>query len=338
MSSRTLLALSAAGRGIRAPGVLRRYYHNTAMNSGLLRHGAGVRDVAGRRWPAGSYSIHNLTVVRHASWARALPKLATKLLRIPAMAGVTAIGGFAYIQYQAGKAGAYAMDIFGNARDTATTFATSFWDTTTGIAGQVGNGWERTKDKAAKASNEFEVPEWMSQLMNLGDGKGGSGGSGGPGGDGPDPLQSKAAAAGAATAAAFGYAQSSEDDERSDKIAARDDQMMMLTKKMIEIRNILQQVGQSDVLTLPSIVVIGSQSSGKSSVLEAIVGHEFLPKGSNMVTRRPIELTLVNTPDAQAEYGVFSSTGNGQDHGFRPHPENPDRPEHGRTCRRLRFG
>jgi len=31
-------------------------------------------------------------------------------------------------------------------------------------------------------------------------------------------------------------------------------------------------------LKLPSIVVIGSQSSGKSSVLEAIVGHEFLPK------------------------------------------------------------
>ena len=88
--------------------------------------------------------------------------------------------------------------------------------------------------------------------------------------------------------------------------------MMILTKKMIEIRNILQTVGQSDALTLPSIVVIGSQSSGKSSVLEAIVGHEFLPKGSNMVTRRPIELTLVNTPHAQAEYGEFPALGLGK--------------------------
>ena len=86
----------------------------------------------------------------------------------------------------------------------------------------------------------------------------------------------------------------------------------MLTKKMIEIRSILQNVGQSDTLTLPSIVVIGSQSSGKSSVLEAIVGHEFLPKGSNMVTRRPIELTLVNTPDAKAEYGEFPALGLGK--------------------------
>ena len=40
----------------------------------------------------------------------------------------------------------------------------------------------------------------------------------------------------------------------------------------------LLSIDQSDALKLPSIVVIGSQSSGKSSVLEAIVGHEFLPK------------------------------------------------------------
>merc|ERR1719214_235600 len=78
---------------------------------------------------------------------------------------------------------------------------------------------------------------------------------------------------------------------------------------MIEIRSILQQVGQSESLTLPAIVVIGSQSSGKSSGLEAIVGHEFLPKGSNMVTRRPIELTLVNTPESKDEYGEFPDLG-----------------------------
>ena len=53
---------------------------------------------------------------------------------------------------------------------------------------------------------------------------------------------------------------------------------MHLTKKLIEIRSMLLSIDQSDALKLPSIVVIGSQSSGKSSVLEAIVGHEFLPK------------------------------------------------------------
>ena len=59
---------------------------------------------------------------------------------------------------------------------------------------------------------------------------------------------------------------------------ADDSNLMQLTKKLIEIRQVLLSIDQSDSLKLPSIVVVGSQSSGKSSVLEAIVGHEFLPK------------------------------------------------------------
>ncbi|KAE8540098.1 hypothetical protein D1P53_004036 [Cryptococcus gattii VGV] len=105
------------------------------------------------------------------------------------------------------------------------------------------------------------------------------------------------------------------EEERSDPFGSGgvdEHHLLQLTKKLIEIRSVLLSVDQSDALKLPSIVVIGSQSSGKSSVLEAIVGHEFLPKGNNMVTRRPIELTLINTPanaasssTTPAEYGVF---------------------------------
>lgn len=54
--------------------------------------------------------------------------------------------------------------------------------------------------------------------------------------------------------------------------------LMLLTRRLIEIRSILLSIGEESGLALPSIVVIGSQSSGKSSVLEAIVGREFLPK------------------------------------------------------------
>ena len=46
---------------------------------------------------------------------------------------------------------------------------------------------------------------------------------------------------------------------------------------------------------LPQIVVVGGQSSGKSSVLEAIVGRDFLPRGTGIVTRRPLLLQLVKT-------------------------------------------
>lgn len=50
-------------------------------------------------------------------------------------------------------------------------------------------------------------------------------------------------------------------------------------------------------------VVVGSQSSGKSSVLENIVGRDFLPRGSGIVTRRPLILQLINVPSEQTPYG-----------------------------------
>jgi dynamin GTPase len=56
--------------------------------------------------------------------------------------------------------------------------------------------------------------------------------------------------------------------------------------------------------SLPSVVVVGGQSSGKSSVLESIVGRDFLPRGSGIVTRRPLVLQLHKTEEGK-EYGEF---------------------------------
>jgi GTPase SAR1 family protein len=55
-------------------------------------------------------------------------------------------------------------------------------------------------------------------------------------------------------------------------------------------------------IDLPQIVVVGSQSAGKSSVLESIVGRDFLPRGTGIVTRRPLVLQLIK--DSQ-EFAVF---------------------------------
>ncbi|KAM3418872.1 hypothetical protein BST61_g4835 [Cercospora zeina] len=57
----------------------------------------------------------------------------------------------------------------------------------------------------------------------------------------------------------------------------------------------------NDSLDLPQIVVVGSQSSGKSSVLENIVGRDFLPRGSGIVTRRPLILQLINLPSERSD-------------------------------------
>ena len=69
--------------------------------------------------------------------------------------------------------------------------------------------------------------------------------------------------------------------------------MEALLPVLQKLHGVLGSVGDFQV-TLPSIVVIGGQSSGKSSVLEAIVGRDFLPRGTGVVTRRPLELQLCN--------------------------------------------
>lgn len=93
------------------------------------------------------------------------------------------------------------------------------------------------------------------------------------------------------------------------------DQLIPIANKLQDVLGALGLA--SDTLDLPQIVVVGGQSSGKSSVLEALVGRSFLPRGTGIVTRRPLVLQLYNTnncdptevteavpPDA-AEWGVF---------------------------------
>lgn len=59
-----------------------------------------------------------------------------------------------------------------------------------------------------------------------------------------------------------------------------------------KLHSIFQRCGLADPIDLPQIVVVGAQSSGKSSVLESIVGFDFLPRGSGVVTRSPILIQL----------------------------------------------
>ncbi|XP_063784946.1 dynamin-1-like protein isoform X4 [Pseudophryne corroboree] len=62
-----------------------------------------------------------------------------------------------------------------------------------------------------------------------------------------------------------------------------------------KLQDVFNTVG-ADVIQLPQIVVVGTQSSGKSSVLESLVGRDLLPRGTGIVTRRPLILQLVHVP------------------------------------------
>lgn len=70
-------------------------------------------------------------------------------------------------------------------------------------------------------------------------------------------------------------------------------------ESLIPVINKLQDVFNTvgaDSIQLPQIVIVGSQSSGKSSVIESLVGRSILPRGTGIVTRRPLILQLVYTP------------------------------------------
>ncbi|XP_052789623.1 dynamin-1-like isoform X2 [Mya arenaria] len=77
-------------------------------------------------------------------------------------------------------------------------------------------------------------------------------------------------------------------------------------EQLIPIVNKLQDafasLGVPISLDLPQIAVVGSQSAGKSSVLENFVGKDFLPRGSGIVTRRPLVLQLINANTEHAEF------------------------------------
>ncbi|ODQ55117.1 hypothetical protein SAICODRAFT_53568 [Saitoella complicata NRRL Y-17804] len=227
-----------------------------------------------------------------ALWTNNIPKLFLKSFRVPVAAGTLLITVLGYLDYKVQEARNYAKD-----------FANGAWATASGLYHSL-------------AIPQVTAPAWIQELLQSASPSNSEQSNSRESSDkessssfNTDPKEPERPNILTTLAAATGATLFTDDDTPGQ---ARDDQIMVLTRKMIEIRNILQRVGKSDSLQLPSIVVIGSQSSGKSSVLEAIVGHEFLPKGNNMVTRRPIELTLVHTPGATVEYGEFPALGLGR--------------------------
>jgi len=225
--------------------------------------------------------------------ASALPKVFLKAFRVPAggLAFVTA--GFAYVNYKvqghcSSNVGDYtdSLEVGNWSKDKlekAEEWLTVTWDSTRstvgdvsegvfGVASQIRDGWNNTVEGLELP--KFETPAWLENMMKPSESKHKNRSSSPPP---PEPPKADPVAVGMAVAAGV-YAL---DDEKERKLSqAKDDQIMLLTRKMIEIRSLLQKIGQNEDFKLPSIVVIGSQSSGKSSVLESIVGHEFLPKYS----------------------------------------------------------
>ena len=156
-------------------------------------------------------------------------------------------------------------------------------ETATDIFDTASDGFKSVQDRLAGVQlPDIESPQFLKDLFaareggngNKGEGEGSSGNGGSSSGGPNKGGENEVIAVLAAATLAVPSTSPSEPDGKQIK----SNELMHLTRKLIEIRTMLLSIDQSDTLKLPSIVVIGSQSSGKSSVLEAIVGHEFLPK------------------------------------------------------------
>ncbi|XBH65869.1 hypothetical protein VPH35_119368 [Triticum aestivum] len=84
--------------------------------------------------------------------------------------------------------------------------------------------------------------------------------------------------------------------------------LIYFVNKLQLVRSILADDGVGSALPIdsdevPYIAVVGGQGVGKSSLIEAIVGKDFLPKG--IATRRPLVVQLFRTEEA-VEYARFS--------------------------------
>ncbi|SMN19562.1 similar to Saccharomyces cerevisiae YOR211C MGM1 Mitochondrial GTPase, present in complex with Ugo1p and Fzo1p [Maudiozyma saulgeensis] len=229
-----------------------------------------------------SRQLNKLTILSSKRLISMFPKMIGKIIKAPAYLGGAMAATGSYIAYKVEQTTNYTMDKFGQLHDLSNSMKDKI------------NQWLPGVDVSQQQSNN----------------SGNNGGNNNPDGSVPGATILGALTDDEKRDSKRTADDNDEDDDEDDmeKEDTTQDEMLNLTKQMIEIRSILNKVDSSSAhLTLPSIVVIGSQSSGKSSVLESIVGKEFLPKGSNMVTRRPIELTLVNTPNSSEITADFPS-------------------------------
>ncbi|KAH7884636.1 P-loop containing nucleoside triphosphate hydrolase protein [Phlebopus sp. FC_14] len=255
--------------------------------------------------PAAFRHLH----VRAISYS-SIPRFVARAFRVPIAGATIGAGGLGYANYK-----------FEELRNKTSGWISSFQDAATDFIDSASDGIKSVSSRVSAVKlPDIETPQFLKDLFSPEES--GRSDHRNASSDESSKSRKRPPEEDAAIAVLLGATMSSPSDSPADKsngndVDARQNGLMHLTKKLIEIRSMLLSIDQSDSLKLPSIVVIGSQSSGKSSVLEAIVGHEFLPKGNNMVTRRPIELTLIHTPatgdgKTPEEYGEFPALGLGK--------------------------
>lgn len=74
------------------------------------------------------------------------------------------------------------------------------------------------------------------------------------------------------------------------------------------LKNINMELGLQNTIKTPTLVIVGSQSSGKSTLINRILGLDIIPIGNTMETRTPINLELIHTQtEHYIEFGNYDN-------------------------------
>lgn len=115
-------------------------------------------------------------------------------------------------------------------------------------------------------------------------------------------------------ATAIGTPKSNDSDDSL--FTDNDDKLLMLFDELNEFANSLNSYKQIDQditnspdleLNIPRIVMVGAQSSGKSSFVNRLIGYEIMPTGHNMVTKTPVYVRLYHTKNGN-DYVTISTS------------------------------
>ena len=230
--------------------------------------------------------------VRAISYS-ALPRFVARAFRVPIAGATVGAGAFGYANYQI-DGGFFiwdpltltnlvpeirktSMDWVHSAQETAAGFVKDASSRVTSVTKSISSSLEGLE------LPQVETPQFLRNLFSSGSSGNARENKGSSSHEAPKSPKDRSPEEAAAVAALVAATMSSPSDSR-EELSGESNNLMHLTKKLIEIRSVLLSIDQSDTLKLPSIVVIGSQSSGKSSVLESIVGHQFLPKCVSVIT------------------------------------------------------
>jgi len=97
------------------------------------------------------------------------------------------------------------------------------------------------------------------------------------------------------------YESNSEAGERADSTVegqSKDVAHTIYRSHYGRITKVIRRISTLNNVTLPSIVVVGSESAGKSSTLERVAGFSLFPRDARICTRMPIKLSLINAEES----------------------------------------